>query len=274
MSVTDQGTHQDTDQDTDQGTAVRSRPAVHPGLDPDRDPRLQGVSTLGSARAAGKFDARRNQLAESALKTLGELGYARTSLREIAANSEFSHGVVHYYFRDKAELIVYCVRYYKARCVTRYDAVVADSTTPGGLLDAFAARLAETLRDEAPMHRLWYDLRIQSMFDETLRDAVTMIDQTLEEMIWRVITRYAELEGRPVAAASATAYGVLDGLFQQALLTFGTDEEAALGRISGQVHALMPLLLSPPGTPDPAEASHPAPPDPAEASHPAPAGAS
>ena len=113
---------------------------------------------------ADKYDERRNQLAESALQTLGELGYARTSLREIANNSEFSHGVVHYYFADKLELIVYCVRYYKARCVTRYDAVVEESTTPAELLDAFAAKLVETLRDEAPMHRLWYDLRTQSMF--------------------------------------------------------------------------------------------------------------
>ena len=133
-----------------------------------------GRRSDGAGRAAAdKYDERRNQLAESALQTLGELGYARASLREIANNSEFSHGVVHYYFADKFELIIYCVRYYKARCVTRYDAVVADSTTARGLLDAFAAKLVETLRDEAPMHRLWYDLRTQSMFEETLREAVT-----------------------------------------------------------------------------------------------------
>ncbi|WP_278257968.1 TetR family transcriptional regulator [Nocardioides convexus] len=50
---------------------------------------------------ADKHDERRRALAESALRTLGELGYARSSLREIANNSEFSHGVVHYYFTDK-----------------------------------------------------------------------------------------------------------------------------------------------------------------------------
>src|SRR6185437_13871198 len=95
---------------------------------------------------ADKHDERRNQLAESALRTLGELGYARASLREIANNSEFSHGVVHYYFSDKLELIIYCVRYYKAQCVTRYDAVIADYTTADGLVEAFAAKLAETIR--------------------------------------------------------------------------------------------------------------------------------
>lgn len=193
---------------------------------------------------ADKHDARRNQLAESALKTLGEVGYARTSLREVAQNSEFSHGVVHYYFQDKLELILYSVRYYKAQCVTRYDGVVADSTTAEELLDAFAAKLAETIRDEAPMHRLWYDLRTQAMFEESLREAVAVIDKTLEDMIWRVVSRYAELAGREPVMASAPAYAVLDGLFQQSLLAHLSGSATALEELSVQVHALMPLLLA------------------------------
>jgi AcrR family transcriptional regulator len=196
---------------------------------------------------ADKHDERRNQLAESALTTLGELGYARTSLREIAAHSDFSHGVVHYYFADKPELIVYCVRHYKARCVTRYDAVVSDSTTAEGLLDAFSAKLVETLEQEFPMHRLWYDLRTQSMFEEHLREAVLMIDRTLEQMIWRVVSRYAELSGVPVAMTPAAAYGVLDGLFQQALLGYVSGEPGALDALVEQVHSLMPLTLASPG---------------------------
>ncbi|GEP37839.1 TetR family transcriptional regulator [Nocardioides psychrotolerans] len=179
------------------------------------------------------------------MRTLGERGYARTSLREIATNSQFSHGVVHYYFHDKLELIIYCVRYYKAQCVTRYDAVVADSTTAEELLDSFGAKLVETLREEAPMHRLWYDMRTQSMFEESLRESVTMIDAALEEMIWRVVSRYSELAGRPTAMPSGAAYGVLDGLFQQALLGHLNDDPAALDVIAAQVHELMPLMLAP-----------------------------
>jgi AcrR family transcriptional regulator len=203
------------------------------------------TTNRGRTRPVDKYDERRKQLAESALATLGELGYAKTSLREIANNSEFSHGVVHYYFRDKFELIVYCVRYYKARCVRRYDDVVADATTADELLDGFAAKLRQTLREEAPMHRLWYDLRNQSMFEESLREAVTTIDRTLEEMIWRVVSRYAELAGREPVTGPAATYGLLDGLFQQALLGYVAGDETALETLSGQVHGLMPLLLRP-----------------------------
>src|SRR5476651_106397 len=104
-------------------------------------------------RRVDKFAERRAELAEAALKTLSELGYARTSLREIAMNSEFSHGVLHYYFNDKIDLILEGVRQYKAVCVTRYDAIVDSATSARQLRSSFAAALAETLVDDGTMHR-------------------------------------------------------------------------------------------------------------------------
>jgi AcrR family transcriptional regulator len=171
-----------------------------------------------SRRQADKFAERRSQLAASALLTLSELGYARTSLREIAQNSEFSHGVLHYYFRDKVDLITFCVRQYKADCVTRYDQIVAVSTTATELRDRFCAGMACTLRADASMHRLWYDLRNQSLFEESFRDDVLDIDQSLERMIWRIVSTYAELAELRLAVPSRLAYALFDGVFQQALL--------------------------------------------------------
>jgi len=99
---------------------------------------MSDVSDRISRRQVDKFAERRAQLANSALLTLSELGYARTSLREIAQNSEFSHGVLHYYFRDKVELITYCVRQYKAECVTRYDRIVLTADSAEALRQGFA----------------------------------------------------------------------------------------------------------------------------------------
>jgi AcrR family transcriptional regulator len=178
-----------------------------------------------AATRADKFEERRKLLAEGALQTLSERGYARTSLREIAQNTEFSHGTLHYYFRDKVELIMYCVKQYKAVCVQRYDAIMADSESPAGLAGGFAEGLAATCRDDALMHRLWYDLRSQSLFEESFRPDVADIDASLERMVWRVVSRYAELSGRPPTCTPAMAYATFDGLFQQALLRHlsGTD---------------------------------------------------
>jgi AcrR family transcriptional regulator len=195
-------------------------------------------------RQVDKFAERRAQLAAAALQTLAELGYARTSLRDIANNSEFSHGVLHYYFSDKFELITYCVRQYKAECVTRYDSIVATAGSAAELKLGFGAAMAATLREDAALHRLWYDLRNQSLFDEALRADVHDIDQSLERMIWRIAGKFAELAGTPLAVTSAVAYALFDGLFQHALISHLADHASAARDLEENVPRLLESLTA------------------------------
>lgn len=87
------------------------------------------------------------------------------------------------------------------------------------------------------MHRLWYDLCNQILFDASFRGDVQEIDASLEQMIWRVVSRYAELAAAPLAVSPAIAYG----LFQQALLRQaappGPDAAAALQANAARVLA-------------------------------------
>lgn len=198
-----------------------------------------------SRRQVDKFAERRTQLATSALRTLSELGYARTSLREIAQNSDFSHGVLHYYFRDKVELITFCVKLYKAECVTRYDQIVATATTADKLRLDFAQALAATCDEDGTMHRLWYDLRNQALFEQSFREDVLEIDKTLELMIWRIVSTYADLSGAELTVSASTAYALFDGLFQQALLRHLSGEPKALDDLIDGVERIMPKLLIP-----------------------------
>jgi len=189
-----------------------------------------------------KFNARRIELAEAALETLGELGFARTSLREIAQNSAFTHGVLHYYFSDKLDLICCCVRHYKAKCVTRYDEVVASAQSRAELTEGFLAKLAATLENEARMHRLWYDLRSQAMFEPAFRKDVLEIDKSLEAMIWRVASRYAALEDKRLTTSPAALYALFDGLFQSALLRHLANDEKAIPDFLGEVRRVLPTI--------------------------------
>jgi AcrR family transcriptional regulator len=202
-----------------------------------------------SRRQADKFAERRAQLAQSCLKTLSELGYARTSLREIAQNSEFSHGVLHYYFTDKIDLIIQSVRQYKAICVTRYDEIVDSARSARQLRTGFAAALAQTLADDGAMHRLWYDLRSQALFEPSLQADVRDIDGTLEQMIQRIVGRYAELAGAEPAVSPAVAYALFDGLFQQALLHHLAGDEQAAPTLERQARQVLDDVVLRPGGP-------------------------
>jgi len=194
-------------------------------------------------RAVDKFSARRDELAQAALQTLSELGYARTSLREIAQNSAFSHGVLHYYFADKVDLITHCVRLYKSQCVRRYDEVVAAAGSREQLETDFAAAMATTLVTDVGLHRLWYDLRSQSMFEPSFRTDVAEIDASLEAMVWQVVSRYAELSGGQVDVPPNIAYATFDGVFQLALLAHVAGDEAAPQRLREDVPVLLRHLV-------------------------------
>ncbi|NMO92459.1 TetR/AcrR family transcriptional regulator [Actinomycetospora sp. TBRC 11914] len=204
---------------------------------------MTSTDARGRRRPADKFEDRRRELADAALQTLATLGYARTSLREIAQNSDFSHGVLHYYFRDKVELITYCVQRFKTQCVERYDAVATHATAADALARDAGDGLAATLESDALMHRLWYDLRSQSMFEESFRLDVGEIDAGLERMIWRIVTTYAHLSGREPACTSATAYAAFDGLFQQALLRHLAADPEALDDLRAGTRLLLERLV-------------------------------
>lgn len=198
-----------------------------------------------SRRQVDKFSERRDQLAEAALQTLAELGYARTSLREIAQNSEFSHGVLHYYFSDKVDLIT------TACATTRHAASPATThrrhrEDTGGTENRFRRTARRDMIEEPTMHRLWYDLRAQSMFEESFRADVAAIDESLENMIWRIVSRYAELLDVEASVTSAAMYAIFDGLFQQSLLRHLSGDQTAANYLSESVQQMLPLVVPTP----------------------------
>jgi AcrR family transcriptional regulator len=226
--------------------AIFSTRKEEPGLMPQvtslASRRAASPAVKGAQARADKLESRRVELAEATLETLAELGYARTSLREIAQNSEFSHGVLHYYFSDKVDLICCGVRYYKAKCVTRYDGVVATATSRKALLDGFCAKLEETLTQEAKMHRLWYDLRSRAFYEEAFRADIDAIDKSLENMVWRIASRYAELASKPIAVSKVALYALFDGLFQRHLLLFLAGDQQAASRLTAEIRVLLPKI--------------------------------
>lgn len=197
----------------------------------------------GVVKRSTKVAARRDELARAAFKTLSERGYAETSLRDIAANSDYSHGVLHYYFADKLDLITHCVALYKAECVATYDDILDGVADADALRRRFIDRLVDTAVNELATHKLWYDLRMQAVFEPSLIPGVQEIDAELAAMIWRVVVRYAELvRSEPVLDASGV-YATFDGPFERAVRRLATGESAAAEDLSAQLDGLLRALV-------------------------------
>ena len=200
---------------------------------------MQRPAGVRPEKRVDKFEQRRRKLAESALTTIAERGFAHTGLREIAQNSDLSHGALHYYFEGKDDLVAQAVWDCKSECVRRYDPIVQTATSADELIARVAREMSETLRNEASLHRLWYDLRNQSLFDTGFRETIEAIDELLEQMVWAIVERYAALVGRPPAFDSSLAYALVDGMFQNELIRFLRGDTGAVDRLRRDCAALL-----------------------------------
>lgn len=181
---------------------------------------MSDISVRTRDVSAGKIATRRRELADAALTAIAAHGFANTGLRDIAAHTDLSLGILHYYFDGKDDLIGQAIWQYKSECARRYDQIVETSRTGDELAERFGAAMSATLREEADMHRLWYDLRNQALFQTGFRDTIIAIDSLLSDMVWAVVCRYGELEGKVPAIDAFSAYALFDGIFLNALIAF------------------------------------------------------
>jgi len=200
-----------------------------------------------SSRVAGrlsgprgqKFAARRQALAAQATSGLAELGFARASMRELAQHCEISLGVLHYYFDDKDDLVMCCVRQYKDNFIDRYNSIVIDGSSGPELKTRISGALSNSLRESAVMHRLWYDLRTQALFDDRFAASINEIDDSLAALTWKAVIAYAELTESAVIVTPAIVYATADGLFHRALRDLITGDTDAPQRLAHEIESAL-----------------------------------
>lgn len=161
-------------------------------------------------RKSAKRDEKKRQIAKSAIEALKELGYANTSLRDIAEKSDMSLGMLHYYFEDRSDLIIYCVSIYKEEFVQSITDALVKAEGRDIVIEEFSKALVTSIIDDEMTHRLWYDIRTQAMFDERFRPVVSEI----EGKLIRVVEAAFRKAGHAVPADIELSYALLDGVFR------------------------------------------------------------
>ncbi|MCE8516236.1 TetR/AcrR family transcriptional regulator [Ruegeria pomeroyi] len=163
-----------------------------------------------AARKNAKRDEKKRQIATSAIEALKELGYANTSLRDIAEKSDLSLGMLHYYFEDRTDLIIYCVQLYKQEFVRNITDALKKAQGRERVIDAFSEALVTSIVDDNMTHRLWYDIRTQAMFDATFRPVVAEI----EGMLIEIVATAFKKAGHDAPENVEISYALLDGAFR------------------------------------------------------------
>ncbi|TCQ06073.1 TetR family transcriptional regulator [Rhizobium sp. PP-F2F-G36] len=172
-----------------------------------------------SGHKTAKGLQRKTELADQALRSLSTQSYARTSLRDIAAAADINLGRLHYYFGDKSELIVFTVRRFKQTFIARLADIIVDRHSVEEAIEA----LVESAMTSTAMHRFWYDLRNQALFEPKYRAVVTEIERDLKGITGTVLRLIDPT--RDPEPFQDLAYVTLDGIFFQGIqaVTFGDE---------------------------------------------------
>ena len=165
--------------------------------------------TNRTERKSKKREVKRRKLAESAAKALCALGYANTSLRDIAEQSGDPVGTLHYYFEDRVDLITYSVAMYKRAFLDELQVAASASQTLKDVIASLSAGLSNGVTFHADEHKLWFDIRNQAAFDPVFEPAIREIEGEIVEVFAKIEDRF--MSDRDHAVLDYTA---VDGLFR------------------------------------------------------------
>ena len=117
--------------------------------------------------------------------------------------------MLHYYFEDKTELIIYCVSVYKQDFVRRTQQAIDAAEDRDQVILGFSEALVQSIIDDEATHRLWYDIQTQAMFDTTFRPVVAEIEDMLIN-----VTRLALSKAGVSDGEAEMLYALIDGAFR------------------------------------------------------------
>lgn len=179
------------------------------------------------------------------MQVLSRLGYANTGLRDIAKQSGFSLGVLHYYFKNKDELITYCVKSYKEKLLATLVQTINASSDLDALAGDFIALLRGTLGSPSDSHRLWYDIRAQALFSPQFRAEVDALEEEMTDLFRVYIQRHEYLTGQSSEMTPLMLYLQVEACFRYAYQQLHSHEGQAdviLDKFEQQVRSIFQTL--------------------------------
>ena len=124
----------------------------------------------------------------STLSELAKKGYESTTINDIADSAKISRGLLHYYFKDKEDLVAQALSFGFG---TMWDASIASicsARTPEQLVDAMIDVLKKNLKEKPDFSALLFEMwvssrrsrKINKVFADGLNEAIARLKKLFE----------------------------------------------------------------------------------------------
>ena len=172
----------------------------------------------------GVAPKRRHQLLEAAFDCMAEKGYGNFSLKDVADKATLSKGIIHYYFKDKGELLILVLD----RLTQAMDNLVNEKAkrvkTPQGRIRAIFDGSFEAVSAKEPFFQVLLDFCGQAAKDKEIKDITARLyakyrgltQKILEDGMQQGVFRKVDIE-----EVSTAIVGTVIGISFQYMLDEG-----------------------------------------------------
>jgi AcrR family transcriptional regulator len=167
-------------------------------------------------------DRRSREILRAACTCLSERGYAATTISEIAAEAGVSRGLLHYYFKNKEELLAEAVRVNGEASLRLIKEIFAQSQSVSDLASGLTRILRSMITGDPTFPNLglecWAVSRESQVIADELRRLYDQARGEFQRGLGDAVQRGVIDPGIPLGGLAALLVGVTDGLALQFLL--------------------------------------------------------
>jgi TetR/AcrR family fatty acid metabolism transcriptional regulator len=164
------------------------------------------------------INLRRNQLTKAAYKVVGQKGYYDFTIRDIAQEAGMSTGLIHYYFKNKEELLLHLLKEINKNMLGSLNRSISKAQDPREKLNIFMQQAFDLITNEKDYFYIVLDFWTQVNKNERMKRANVNLFKSYRDEVASILKEgvtkgiFVEMD---VVYTSAVIISMIQGLLIQ-----------------------------------------------------------
>jgi TetR/AcrR family transcriptional regulator, fatty acid metabolism regulator protein len=133
------------------------------------------------------INLRRNQLTRAAYKVVGQKGYYDFTIRDIAREAGLSTGLVHYYFKNKEDLLLNLLKEINKNMLVVLNRSISSADDPREKLNIFMKQAFDLVENEKDYFYIVIDFWTQVNKNDRMKRANTKLFKSYRDEISKIL---------------------------------------------------------------------------------------
>lgn len=134
------------------------------------------------------LNLRRSQLTKAAYQVVSKKGYYNFTIKDIAKEAGLSTGLVHYYFKDKQDLLLTLLKEMNNNVRYLLNMEIKESTDPRDKLDIFITQAFNLVEREESYFYVLLDFWTQLNHNQRMRNAIQKLFESYRSVCSGILT--------------------------------------------------------------------------------------